>query len=234
MGQFWTTGGISWDQDRPQDQLMFDRPNRLADGATGAEKTQPRRPSILPTRDARAVSHSQPLNPFRRRELDVPASSGRLGSDTGPGRCRAGTGRKPLLLPPRDGHVMCRWNASRAKPSRSPRRDMSPIRPARPAGTPVPVETRNLLRRVPAILGAARARPDTSLSVFSAGYSRRRPSTSSRPGPRLMHCAASKMGRTRTLLKCVADRTVRPGWRGVAASGRRRRTVSRCRSRDRP
>jgi hypothetical protein len=31
-----------------------------------------------------------------------------------------------------------------------------------------------------------------------------------------------------------ASPSVRPGWRRVAASGRRRRTASRCRSRDRP
>ncbi len=36
MGPFWTTSGTSWDQDRSQDQLLFDRSNRLANSAAGA------------------------------------------------------------------------------------------------------------------------------------------------------------------------------------------------------
>jgi hypothetical protein len=39
VGPFWTTGGTNWDQGRAQDQLMFDRPNRLANSATEDERT---------------------------------------------------------------------------------------------------------------------------------------------------------------------------------------------------
>jgi hypothetical protein len=49
-------------------------------------------------------------------------------------------------------------------------------------------------------------------------------------------CGGGIPGRQPRHEPCVAvrDPGVRPGWRRVAASGRRRRTASRCRSRDRP
>jgi hypothetical protein len=141
VGPFWTTGGTNWDQDRAQDQLVFDRSNKLADTATETQEAQspvaidltvPGRPGRFAQPTTEQTPRLQPaFGPRAAAWAKVP----------GPGQLLSRyTSDRPYFSRRRhEQHRAARSNIPRAEPSRSPRRDgRTDFRAARPATSAAP------------------------------------------------------------------------------------------------